>query len=218
MSEHSDVEYIRQRDFMADTKMVLDYLCREYTCFFVDDNIVYNLPNIYGDQIEYLLDNVEDAGCFSLRLGQNTVVQDPYTNKRLQLPNFIQVTDNILAWDWQAQPYNNFGYPFSVDGHIYQTDLIYKTISTYDFDTPNALEGRFPAKTIPRAMFCLHKSSVVNNPINLVGSSNNNAGKFYGYTLEELNKKYLDGWRIDLDKICTNNVVGCHQEMEIDFV
>jgi len=128
----------------------------------------------------------------------------------------IDDTEWSLMWDWTTIPPNNFGYPFSVDGHIYNTDMILQAID-FDFDTPNAFEGRFPPAKIAKYLFCLKQSSVVNNPLNLVGSSQNKAGMFYDHSLEELNQAYLSDKRINLNHICKNTIVGCHQEMEIQY-
>lgn len=216
-SEYTDINWVEQNNFKNDTLTILKDSCQKHVCFFVDDNIVYDAPNTYGNQVSYILENVEEAGCFSFRLGKNTTIQDPYINKKVDPMPIFYSFGLFLVWDWTAQPYNNFGYPFSVDGHVYNTKLILDTIETYSFETPNALEGRFPAFRIPRAMFCMPKSSVVNNPLNLVGSSENKAGIFYPHSLEELNQLFLNGKRIDLDSLCKNDIVGCHQEMEIKF-
>ncbi len=67
-------------------------------------------------------------------------------------------------------------------------------------------------------MCCFGKSILVNNPLNLVGSSENLAGQTFGVTLEDLNQKYLDGYVIDIDELCKNKIIACHQEMEINYV
>ena len=65
---------------------------------------------------------------------------------------------------------------------------------------------------------CSFKESVlVNTPINIVGSSENQSGEFYGMSLKELNDKYIDGKRINIDKMDFSNIVGCHQEVELVF-
>jgi hypothetical protein len=66
-------------------------------------------------------------------------------------------------------------------------------------------------------MACFEQSVLVNNPLNIVGSSNNNSGWWYGHTLEELNEKYLDNYQIDLNSIMEQKVFAAHQEMEIKF-
>ena len=210
-----NVKFTLEFDFQDDTLKLLNN-CQDYVCFFVDDNIVYNAPNIFANQIKYLM-GLKESGCFSFRLGLNTTVQDPYSGKKVNpMPVFYNIETAVLAWDWTTLPMNNFGYPFSVDGHVYNTQLMLNTLN-YKFDTPNALEGRYPIKNIPRAMFCLRESSVFNNPINLVGSSENKAGVNYGHTLEELNTRYINDEQIDLDHICNNDIVGCHQEVEVCF-
>ena len=204
-----------ESDFKENTKNLLNLM--EYVCFFVDDNFVYQPPNILGRQVECVMERVEEAGGFSFRLGLNTIVQDPYTNAIVSpLPVFHNIENLVMAWDWTSIPRNNFGYPFSVDGHVYKASLIAKNIEDV-CPNPNALEGRFPIDKIPRGMFSLQQSSVINNPLNLVGSSNNNAGMYHPRSLEELNAKYLEGQQINLDKLCLNEIVGCHQEMEIEF-
>lgn len=205
--------------FQKDTMTLLGR-AKKYVCFFVDDNIVYRKPEIHGDVIEKMMDEFEDAGCFSLRLGLNTTIQDPYSKTPIaKMPYFVDFrlpqNINVLSWDWTSIPMSNFSYPFSVDGHIYNTQLVQDSLD-YEFDTPNAFEGRFVHSRIPSAMFCLPQSSVVNNPINLVGSSQNKAGVWHGHSLEELNQAYLDDRRIQLE--VTEKILGCHQEIPISYV
>jgi hypothetical protein len=220
-SRSDDLSIRRQRngpkEFQLDTKALIKLSKSDYICFFVDDNIVYQPPNIFGNQVENVMNRIEEAGCFSFRLGLNTVVQDPYTKKPVKaMPKFHEIDDTVLAWDWTSMPLNNFSYPFSVDGHIYNKRVVLDALD-YEFDTPNAFEGRFPPKKIPRGMFCLKQSCVVNNPLNLVGSSQNKAGVWHGRTLEELNEAYLNGQQINMMRLCANEIVGCHQEMEIEM-
>ena len=220
-SRHDDLGIRRQRngpkEFQLDTKALIRLMKSDYVCFFVDDNFVYQPPNTFGNQVEHVMNSIEEAGCFSFRLGLNTTVQDPYSKAPVnKMPEFTVINDTVWAWDWTTLPLNNFSYPFSVDGHVYSKRVVLDALD-YEFDTPNAFEGRFPPNRIPRGMFCLKQSCVVNNPLNLVGSSQNKAGVWHGKSLEELNNAYLNGQQISLQKLCHNEVVGCHQEMEIEL-
>jgi hypothetical protein len=209
-----------QSNFQFDTMDFL-YRSKEYVCFFVDDNIIYRPCDIDGEFIDTAF-TMPNLTCFTLRLGKNTIVQDQYNNQPTVFPENLMLgnIDNeyVLLWNWQTiQCFGNFGYPFSVDGHIYKTEDILPLLN-YEFDTPNAFEGRFDKnKFNTNLMCCFEQSVLVNNPINIVGSSNNNAGLYYGQTLEELNKKYLDNHQISLNSIMEENIVGCHQEMKIEF-
>jgi hypothetical protein len=216
-----DICFFQQSNFERDTLSLLTDWSEKYVCFFVDDNIIYRPCSLNNDHVRQLFQDF-DLTCFSLRLGANTILQDPYTKQPVQFPptmfRYSELYEPILLWEWKnCNQYGNFGYAFSVDGHIYKTDDILNLIN-YDFDTPNALEGRFNTSLFTsQIMMCFEKSVLVNNPINLVGSSNNNAGRFYGHSLEELNEKFLDNYQISLNSIVCHEIVGCHQEMEIDF-
>lgn len=232
---YNTIYLLKQTDFKKNTIQLIND-SSEMVCFFVDDNIIYRKNDTKPKYIKHLFINIEDFGCFSFRLGFNTIVQNPYSNppRTIQINqpikqiNFTVQDENtqhqkcdcsVYVWEWDKLPHigNNFGYGFSVDGHIYSKDVLLKSLD-FDFDNPNAFEGRFDTKNIPGIMACCSRSSVVNNPLNLVGSSNNAAGKFYGHTLEELNDKFLDGKKISLESISKNNIIGCHQEMKIELI
>lgn len=213
--------WYEQEDFKDD----LIYIIKQsnpYVCFFVDDNIFYRKPEIDSDTIDWLFKNVDDFGCFSFRLGLNTTVQTFYLNppRRIKINHpmaKLTIKDQeVLTWEWDKLPQkgNNFGYPFSVDGHIYPKE-IYNYLD-YDFHDPNVLEGYFNVKKLPPIMACLPQSCIFNNPINLVGSFNNDAGRWYGHTSESLNQAYLQDKEIDLN-ICNTDVIGCHQETKINL-
>lgn len=212
------IVWIAEQNFEDDTKNILNN-AKDHICFFVDDNLMYRGTHLNEAYIEALMTQVEGAGCVSLRLGHNTIVQDPYSGAKVQpMPNFVQLEVEgqrpVLAWKWTDLPANNFGYPFSVDGHIYNTDIVLNALD-YEFDTPNAFEGRFKAQNIPAVMFCEQRSCIVNNPMNLVGSSQNKAGVWHGKSLEELNTAFLNDYVLQpAREYAINEFVGCHQELE----
>lgn len=215
--------FIQQAMFQQDTLELLNAISinSKYVCFFVDDNIIYRSSDIDYEFIDKVF-SIPDLTCFSMRLGTNTIIQDQYSNQYAIFPENFLVGSingvNVLLWNWKSiTDCGNFGYPFSVDGHIYKTeDLI--PLLDYEFDTPNAFEGRFDkTKFTTNIMACLENSILVNNPLNIVGSSNNNAGWWYGHTLEKLNEKYLDNHQISLNSIMKRKIVAAHQEMEIEY-
>ena len=157
--------------------------------------------------------------CLSLRLGSNTSIQNEYKNKECPFPQELIAVDNLYAvWDWTMLPrHTNFAYPFSMDGHIYRRDQVLKMV-TYDFDTPNGLEGSGEFDVfLPNLMACFDESVLVNSPINIVGSSANSAGHKHGMSLEELNALFLSGHAIDLGSMDFSEVRGCHQEIQYQF-
>jgi hypothetical protein len=210
-----------QSNFQFDT---MDFIKRagDYVCFFVDDNIIYRKCELDYNLVDSIFEAVPELTCFTLRLGKNVTIQDQYNNVLSNFPENIMIGNfngtNILLWSWKSiTSWGIFNYSFSVDGHIYKTkDLI--PLIDYEFDNPNGFEGRFKQYTFPTcAMACFEQSVLVNTPINIVGSSNNNSGWWHGHTLEELNQKYLDNHQISLNSIMERDVFACHQEIEIEF-
>lgn len=220
----SNINFILQTNFQENTLELLNNINRQpnsYICFFVDDNIIFrNIPLQYNHICDVFA--YEQIGTISLRLGDNVQFDDIYNNKLSQKPSQVCIIEygdgtKLVAWDWDKMyTHCNYGYPFSVDGNIYRTKDVVKSVD-YEFDNPNGFEGRFDRNKLQKAMCSLENSVLVNTPFNLVGSSNNNAGRFFEHTLEELNNKYLDGYKIKLQSIIKHDVVACHQEMEIEF-
>lgn len=227
-TKYRNLQWIKQLNPPSDFKEItLEAISRsdKYVCFFTDDDIVYRRINTSINSINSLFEHFNDKEdlllCLSLRLGKNTTVQSQYRQTICPVPKKKIIVNNgeYVVWDWTKVPTNtNFGYPFSVDGHIYKTKRVLEMI-TYDFDTPNNLEksDSFNRKTSPPFMACLDESVVVNDPINAVGSSKNKAGDVYGIDLGQLNKLFLSGQIIDLDAMDFSNVRGCHQEIQYQF-
>ena len=216
------VYFAKQNDFEIDTRNLLENWVDDYVCFFVDDNIVYRPILLVDDFLDSIWNFMPDLACFTLRLGRNTVIQDQYNNQPIVFPKEFLIGNvlntNVLVWNWTlVNVFGDFGYPFSVDGHIYKIQNILPLLD-YKFENPNAFEGRFNKNSLTTCtMACFEQSALVNNPINLVGSSNNNAGRWWGHTLEELNEKYLENYQISLNNIMNTQVIAAHQEMEIEY-
>tara|TARA_R110002020_G_scaffold473660_1_gene703277 strand:+ start:130 stop:942 length:813 start_codon:yes stop_codon:yes gene_type:complete len=217
MDEPLGVRFIKESNFKKEMLGILDEFNDEkLLCFFTDDSIVYRPAGSLDDFSEVF--DVSEMLCCSLRLGQNTVIQNPYKDTRSVIPSHsMSMKDKFLAWEWFRIPSSsNFGYPFSVDGHIYRKIDMIDIFRSYGYDTPNSFEGRFPvgSKLFP-LMCCFEKSVLVNTPINIVGSSQNKSGENFGISLEDFNKQYLDGKRINIEKMDFENIIGCHQEIKM---
>ena len=99
---------------------------RNLTCLFNDSNVVIdNLPS-YKDIIN--LFETKPLIALSLRLGNNTIIQNPYDADgyfidKPQGGDFLY--DKYMVWDsTKIEPYTNFGMPFSINGHVYYTDFL----------------------------------------------------------------------------------------------
>ena len=90
---------------------------RGFVCLFNDENIVFKTPPSYA-KIKNLFDK-HDPLALSLRLGNNTIIQNPYSRDRYfaEIPSEGEfVLDEFLLWNAsQITPYTNFGIPFSIN-------------------------------------------------------------------------------------------------------
>lgn len=214
--------FLEEETFSEDVNFILKRACKDYILFFVDDNIVYKDCNYLKQHIvRDLLYNPDDVCCLSLRLGFNIEYQDPNTKASIQYPILLgkfAIEDNeFICWDYRScNRYGNFGYAFSVDGHIYKRDTILQGLN-YEYQTPNDFEGRYNISHFGRYMACYRESVVVNTPVNAVANYNT-AGNTFPADIYQLNEKFLDNYVIDLNSITQTNVVSCHQEIPFSFI
>ena len=192
----------------------------QHVLFFTDDDIVYR-------KFEHKYEEIanDKLFCISFRLGVNTFVQDQYTNSNCLIPDEVITGDELIRpWNWKSQRKDtNFAYPFSVDGHMFTSDLAKKIINnTPKYYNPNSLEGKAQhyiqedVQSLPDEMACFEKSFVINTPLNRVQETcHNGAGKFFGSTPEELNKRFIAGDRLTLEGMDFSTIIGVHQELKL---
>ena len=216
------VNWVEDSNFKNDTIDILNKGCG-HVCFFTDDDIVYRKVFDSCESICRIFDEYPDLFTISLRLGKNVYMQNVWRHIHCELPQeTATLGQKYVLWNWRTllSPDGYYSYPFSVDGHIYRTKDILNIISKYDFDTPNALEGRAAydyRDDMQDIMACFFASCLVNTPVNIVGSSENMSGMVHGATLEELNKRYLNGEVPDLESMDFSGIKSSHQEIEIKF-
>jgi hypothetical protein len=207
----------KEIDFRQQVNDILERCSYDYSCFFTDDNILYRKIDFSYDKIDDLF-NYQKIDTLSLRLGRNTIYQNIYTKEGCQAPKLIRNYGQFIIWDiGDVIGYGNFNYPLSVDGHIFQTNKIRETILKTEFTNPNFLEGNLQQyhKEYP-IMCCCQQNHVVNSPNNRVQSVFTNwNGAEYPRSPEELNQKFLEGYRINLNRMDFSRIVASHQELEL---
>lgn len=203
-------------NFKQDTLSLLDSE-NDFSCFFVDDDIIYKPVTSEDDLIKHIKDD-EDVFCMSLRLGEN--VKIAYTMNTINvLHNQENLEDGMIKWDWSLH-YLDFGYPLSLDGHIFRTKEILKLSKKIAFTNPNEFEGNLQIfDNFPRNKMVSYKYSVlVNTPNNIVNDTHpNRNGLTCAINVKELNEKYLKGEVINLESMNFEDIQGCHQELIFVF-
>lgn len=192
--------------------------------FFTDDCIFYRA---FGQKPSEILDLMStDIFSFSLRLGLNTTEQYyvEHTQQKHLCHLGYESIDDFIKWNWKIRPANeNYGYPFSWDGHFYRaTDLI-DLCAGLDFTNPRHLESHLSVNINPRQrvlrrnMISPVDSCVFSNAVNVVQEPKIPGGLFYPAGLEELNQRYLQGEVIDFAEMDFGEIQGSHDEVPLKW-
>lgn len=213
------VRFVEQSSFKVDVMAWLNRV-QDYACMFlVDDQFMRHPLLVSKYDIGNLLSSNGNIGTVSLRLGKNTTYQYQI-GQTIPLPKF-GMRDGFLTWNSHAYPSStNWGYPLSVDGHVFRTTDMRAMCNRLVFHSPNTLEEQLSLQKgyFSCIMACLEESIFVNNPLNLVQRTHKN--KFNNYaTPEELNNRFFDGMKIDTDTMIDETpIIGSHQDIVVRMI
>ena len=208
-----NINFIRENAFKQDLMAQFD-LNYPYTCFFTDDDVLFE--SIDFQTIDNSLQK-DTVICFSLRLGNNTTFC--YTMGQQNKIVVSEETENTITFDWQKS-YMDFGYPLSVDGHVFRTKEIMKFSKSLNFVNPNTYEAALQVyETFPKNMMESYKhSKLVGVPVNVVQNVYpNKKGEKFGISAKDLNDKFLQDEYVDLSNLDFSDIIGCHQEILFNF-
>ena len=208
--KYSNVEYIRESNFKQNVIETIDKN-KKYTVFFVDDNIFKNPFDFFDEQME-IFNNDKEILCRSLRLHKNISICYPEGKRPINQPVF---SDNNTFY-WMGEQ-GDYGYPMSLDGHIFRTEQIYPYVVNLHYTNPNTMEGMWASRPMRQPkMICYDKSIIVNNPCNKVQTVN---GNIHGnVNTIDLNNNFLEGKIISMKNIDGIENISCHQEIEIIYI
>jgi len=193
---------------------VLDKINAEKIFFLVDD-IVFIEDMDFADFAKF------DTRFFvpSLRMGNN--LRYCYAaDKNMPLPKFLPgtIADRDKAcWRWGDGSYE-WGYPLSVDGHLFTTLEVRVMAQRIDFQAPNSFESglqRFKPLFRKRYGVCYLKSKIVNIPCNIVQKEiSNRHGNMDPLFLLE---KWNSGLQIDYKKLYGAANISAHADLPVTF-
>lgn len=201
--DYEDVEWVKESNFKEDLiRLVED---KKYTIFFVDDQVFkedFSLSEIS------VFEHREDILCVSLRLHTN--LSYCYT---ANVP-MKSIPSTVFEWSGRG---GDYGYPMSLDSHIFRTKDIKPYLERLSYRNPNSLEATLAMYPMNRPrMMCFEKSKTINNVCNKVQTNNQN--KHGNITAEFLNEKFLSGYTISTENIEGIKNISCHQEISIKFI
>lgn len=204
-----DVHFTEERKFRLDVVSLVNPR-KPSTVFFVDDTVFKN-PFDFFDEQHALFATDPSILCRSLRLHPGLTYC--YTrNKPMRAPTFA--SDGSFFWRGED---GDFGYPMSLDGHIFRTRDILPYLLQLEYRDPNTLEDEMSKTPLSAPkMVCYGEAVILNIPINRVQSTI--ANRHGNIPAEYLNDLYLSGKRLALEPLKGIKNISCHQEVEIGFV
>lgn len=210
LEEHPNINFVNQhnKDFK---QMITEEIDANlpYTIQFVDDIIFTN--NFSLNALEFK-SFTEDEECICLSLRMHPGITYCYmTDMNTTPPD----SASKGRWAWSNQS-GDWGYPASVDGHIFKTEDILPCLLNEKYSQPNSLEERM-IRGIPFKpyMRCFQEARIINIPANKVGVNKSN--KCGDISAELLNEKYLNGSRINIKPFIGLKAPSVHFEMEYEW-
>ena len=202
--------FIEESSFYNDTMRVLNENATNIA-FSTDDNVCFDSFNL-----SYLSLKNE---VFSLRLGLNTLIQNHIAGT-MQIPLNRYVSDgDLISWNHlDFDPMVNYGYPCSLDMHIFNREKMLNIVKQFSFKNTNELESnlvrfRFEFSSIS----AFRSNKIVNIPCNNM-SNYTQINLNNKYTTESLNSMYLKNYVISLPLLRKHRVIGCHQDIPYTLV
>lgn len=210
-SEKLGVNWSRETYMLENLYAFLQMFQGQHFALFMDDCIFYKPLRKTPEELLSLFD--DDTWCLSLRLGENTTES---TKKPLEP---VYKKDGFIKYNFKEhEAYDNYGFYFSWDGVVYNTDEVLKMFNNDDFYgtdnqyaiLPQKIENFMSNKRDEcekNIICCPTESHVVSMNYN---STHPNAS-FNDFPLDELLKVYLEQhMTIDFDTIDFNNINGTH--------
>ena len=189
-----------------------------------DEDILFSSPPSYREIINLFREKPVTA--FSLRLGNNTIVQNPYSAKDyfIDKPRTGEfLFDKFLFWNASdLKPFTNFAIPFSSHGHIHTTKLVKFVLEQTEINSFESFEkslqdnlymGVF-GSLIPPYMACLEYNVLITN----VAEKISDPKPFdYGTGDFGMNERYLQDYKIDYDFFKFNRMSKPYQQFITRF-
>ena len=206
------VEHKNSSDFKNCLKLEVEYLPKGKLFFLVDDIIITEVID-YNLLSSLSLKNI----IFSLRMGDH-LNYSYVVGVNQPLPMSLKIEDNLLTWQW-SKCLLEWGYPLSVDGHIFNSDEVLLWIQNFEFSSPSSFENSLQIMNHiynKKQGVSFKKSRLFNIPANKV---QNEVANLHGNIHQDnLLRYWNDGLAIDHSKMRGWNNYSVHEEIEFHYV
>ncbi len=194
---------------------VLENINTDKMFFLVDDILITEKIDISE------INNVDTRNSvLSLRLGSN--LQTSYNADSPQpLPKFVSMEGGQtgkIRWKWNEGTFD-WGYPISLDGHVFSTKEILAMTKYISFSSPNTYEGNlqiFNPIFLQRFGIAYKKSRLFNIPCNRVQTDvDNRHGDIHQ---DELLERWNNGYQIDFRAFYEYMNTAAHEIIGYNFI
>lgn len=179
--------------------------------FLVDDDVFKNPFSLSDDEVSRFFAE-PDVLCLSLRLGS-------HINYCYPMGRYVEppVLDLRGSWSWKGRD-GDWGYPMSLDGHIFRSGELLPLLEERSYGNPNELEHALSCDPLGHPMMmCYPDSRIINLPVNRV--QNTFANRSGDVDVADLNHKFLhQDLMIDFHPLRGIRNSAPHQEHELRFV
>ncbi len=170
-------------DFRSIAISIVEQTKAENVMFLTDDSMFVSDVEITHKELRWINEK-PTARQFSLRLGKGVS----------SLPSRISVEKKYCNWNMYENT-GNWGYPFSVDAHIYNKNFLLRLLKNNLFTNPSTLEGYLKGIVSKRRWLaegrCFADIKMLTFPINIVQNAVDNLSQ--DVSVEMLNQRYLHG-------------------------
>jgi len=205
------IKWVLESDFKNDVLTSVDN-GKTLTVFFTDDDIWVNDFSFEHPCFRNFYRHFDSFSCFSLRL-------NPFLNycyaygKEIKGKDRPVFKENVFCWKGLS---NDYGYPMSLDGHIFKTSDILPLLKTLSYHNPNTLEAELSKNPIDKPfMSCFDDSVIVNNPCNRIQNEFLNRNE--GLNPAEMNEMFLSGKRLSDLHIRGHKITAVHSPFPLVY-
>jgi hypothetical protein len=200
---HPDVTFVEEVEFQKTFQNLANRCKGEYILCLTDDDIIINKVDCVELDKLLLLYNYDNM-IHSVSLRMNPTVTYCYPAKTDILPPQLTMKSFYFYWNWTEAPNQHYcwGYPMAIDGHIYKVPWFQERIKNLQFNNVNQLEdalnnNRDHGKPLLVSFNQSKHFNVQNNFVqgHRIDEVHND------YSVEELNKKFLDDYQISTENL-----------------
>jgi hypothetical protein len=180
----------------------------DHIAFLVDDDVLTAPVSLGEPEFQRFLADGSIV-CVSLRLCPQ--IDHSYAlNRPIEVPRF----DHGTIWNW-TQADGEWGYPMSLDGHVFRSRELLPLLQRLQFANPNTLEMALSNHPLPQTRaICFPAAKLVNLPLNRVQP--NFPNRDMGIDRDWLNRQFLGGRQLSLSMaVGLRNRAAHHDDVQL---